>query len=282
MKQDPIIFTLDGEEISVQRQNTDSVLDILREDCHKKEIKQGCSPQGACGSCMVLVKGKPRLSCTLRAKNIAKKDLQTIASIHPKLKHRLEQTFISHGASSCGYCMPAILHQIATLLHHVPQPSESLINKALHMHSCPCLGFSTIKDAVTSLIQDKDLPAGNLHPRGRLSLWGKRTRVGDISVPNMLHAIPVFATQAMGKLDKLQIPEPSENIFVLSSKNSSSPLFQQQDVPFNRVDTLLALVLSEDKFAAKEFASQITAEYSDTLLEEPLFSKKEVQINFQN
>ena len=280
MTQQKIIFTLDNKEINVEREITDSVLDILREDCQKKEIKQGCSPQGACGSCMVLVKGKPRLSCTLRAKNIENKKLQTTASIAPKLKHRLEQLFVAHGATGCGYCMPAILHQIATLLHHVPRPTESLINKALHMHACPCLGFSAIKEAISTFVDEKELPEGNLHPRGRLALWGKRSRVADISTPNMLWAIPVFADRGIGKLEKLHIPESPENFFVFSTKNSSAPFFQQLGENFQRVDTLLALVLSEDKLSAKRFSTEIKAEYSEiTPMDIGVVQSKKCRIN---
>ena len=258
-----ISFTLDGQHKSVVREIADPVLEILREDCGKKEIKQGCSPQGACGSCMVVINGKPRLSCTLRAKNISNKNIQTTSSIPPRLKHILEQSFVAHGATGCGYCMPAILHQIATLLQHVPEPDEGLIDKALHMHSCPCLGFSALKKAIQAVIQSTKLPAGNLHPRGRLALWGKRARVGDISAPQLLHAIPVFSARAVCRLEKLNIPEAQSDIFVLSSQNSPAPFFQRIGENIQHTDALLALIFSEDRAKAEQFSREISAQYSE-------------------
>ena len=260
-----IPFTLDGKECSVEREIGDSVLDILRDDCQRTEIKQGCSPQGACGSCMVVINGKPRLSCSLRAKNISGKTLQTLVSLDPKLKHKLEQAFVAWGATGCGYCMPAILHQMATLLHHIPRPTDKQLNKALHMHACPCLGFDSIKKAIQTIIEDAPLPDGNLHPRQRLALWGERSRVADISVPTLLHLVPVFADRFSGKLESIEIPECPERMYVLTAETSSDPIFLSVGESFARVDALCALVLSTDKASAVLFAEKIQCKSSTSM-----------------
>ena len=68
-------FHLDDHPISVEIDERHQVLDLLRNTCDRKDLLAGCSPQGVCGSCLIIVKGKPRLACTLRAKNIHNKQV---------------------------------------------------------------------------------------------------------------------------------------------------------------------------------------------------------------
>ena len=72
-----ISFVLNGQSQTVVAEPSRSVMDVFRQELGITSIKPGCSPQGICGCCAALVNGKPRLTCTLKMKNIEGKEVLT-------------------------------------------------------------------------------------------------------------------------------------------------------------------------------------------------------------
>ena len=60
--QDSVEITVNGETVVVA-DTTATLLDVLRGHAGMVSVKDGCSPQGQCGCCTVLVDGQPRVSC---------------------------------------------------------------------------------------------------------------------------------------------------------------------------------------------------------------------------
>src|SRR5262245_56370780 len=61
-------ITVNGEVLTVSDVEPDErLLAVLREQLGHVEVKDGCSPQGQCGSCTVWLDGKPRAACVIRA-----------------------------------------------------------------------------------------------------------------------------------------------------------------------------------------------------------------------
>ena len=60
-------LTVNGAVIEVADDQS-SLLDVLREQLGLWSVKDGCSPQGQCGCCTVLVDGAPRVSCVTSIK----------------------------------------------------------------------------------------------------------------------------------------------------------------------------------------------------------------------
>ncbi len=53
-------FTVDGEQVEVDVDDPRAtLLDVLRGQVGVTSVKDGCSPQGQCGCCTVLVDGAP-------------------------------------------------------------------------------------------------------------------------------------------------------------------------------------------------------------------------------
>ncbi len=128
--------------VQVERDHV-SLLEVLRE-AGARSVKDGCSPQGQCGCCTVLVDGLPRVACVTPVRRVAGRAVVTVDGLEPSVLGSLVAAFDRHGASQCGFCTPGILCRLAAL---GPSPSAPEVEKALLAHLCRCTGWRTIVDA---------------------------------------------------------------------------------------------------------------------------------------
>jgi aerobic-type carbon monoxide dehydrogenase small subunit (CoxS/CutS family) len=125
-----------------------TLLEVLREDMQLTGTKHGCE-LGECGTCTVLVDGKPELSCLLLPVQIQGRAITTIEGLATGSElHPLQQAFAELGAAQCGYCSPGILLAASSLLVDNSQPSRDEIREALAGNLCRCTGYTKILDAV--------------------------------------------------------------------------------------------------------------------------------------
>ncbi|HEX6391894.1 MAG TPA: 2Fe-2S iron-sulfur cluster-binding protein, partial [Acidimicrobiales bacterium] len=111
-----------------------SLLDALREELRVPSVKDGCSPQGQCGCCTVLVDGRPRVACVTAVRRVAGRQVVTAEGLDSEVRHRLVTAFTRHGASQCGFCTPGILCRLAGLDPATSSPGE--VETALLAHLC--------------------------------------------------------------------------------------------------------------------------------------------------
>ena len=125
-----------------------TLLEVLREDLMLTGTKHGCE-LGECGTCTVLVDGRPQLSCLLLPVQLEGRSVTTVEglSLGPDL-HPLQQAFVELGAAQCGYCTPGILLSASALLEAERRPSRDAIREALAGNLCRCTGYAKILDAV--------------------------------------------------------------------------------------------------------------------------------------
>ena len=62
-------LVVDGQRVEVADDGS-SLLDVLRDRLGNRSPKDGCSPQGQCGCCTVLVDGQPRVVCVTPARRV--------------------------------------------------------------------------------------------------------------------------------------------------------------------------------------------------------------------
>jgi aerobic-type carbon monoxide dehydrogenase small subunit (CoxS/CutS family) len=153
-----ITFELDGTEVSVT-DDSGSLLDALREQLGCRSPKDGCSPQGQCGCCTVLVDGAPRVSCVTPARRVAGRSVTTVDGLDPALRDRLVEAFVDNGASQCGFCTPGILVRLAALADRRGDPDETAVRSALLAHLCRCTGWHSIVEAACSALGSAPVPA---------------------------------------------------------------------------------------------------------------------------
>jgi len=100
--------------------------------------KEMCD-KGVCGSCTVIMDGRPILSCTTLAVECEGKDIQTIEGIAAELKNKpLIDAYCKWDAMQCGYCTPGFLVTAKALLDKFPEPTEEQIKEALSGNICSC------------------------------------------------------------------------------------------------------------------------------------------------
>ena len=63
----------------------------------------------------------------------------------------LQQAFLTHGATHCGYCTPGFLMTATALLEENPAPNRADIVEVLKGNLCRCTGYKKIVEAVESV-----------------------------------------------------------------------------------------------------------------------------------
>src|SRR5216117_1031797 len=143
-----IKFVLNGEEAELALAPHKTLLEVLREDLNLTGTKHGCE-LGECGTCAVLVDGKPVLSCLVLGLACAGHSVKTIEAMAVGARlHPLQEAFADLGAAQCGYCTPAFLLAAEALLASSPRPTRDAIKQALSGNLCRCTGYIKIYEAV--------------------------------------------------------------------------------------------------------------------------------------
>ena len=130
---------VNGEFHEVATEINKTLLEVLREDMALTGTKHGCE-LGECGTCSVLVDGKPVLSCLLLGIEAVNAEIVTVEGMMQNGKsHALQKAFADLGAAQCGYCIPGILLTAKALLDEIPEPEPrpnpaSPVGKSLPLH----------------------------------------------------------------------------------------------------------------------------------------------------
>jgi aerobic-type carbon monoxide dehydrogenase small subunit (CoxS/CutS family) len=139
---------VNGENHEVATEINKTLLEVLREDMGLAGTKHGCE-LGECGTCAVLVDGKPVLSCLMLGIEAVNAEVMTVEGMmHNGKPHPLQSAFADLGAAQCGYCIPGILLTAKALLDENPQPTRDEIRQGLSGNLCRCTGYTKILQAV--------------------------------------------------------------------------------------------------------------------------------------
>src|SRR5437879_10711839 len=111
---DAIQLQVDGRQVEFADDGA-SLLEVLRDRLGLRTAKDGCSPQGQCGCCTVLVDGAPRVACVTPARRVAGRQITTLDGLPPEERERWLNAFTAQGASQCGFCTPGIIMRLACL-----------------------------------------------------------------------------------------------------------------------------------------------------------------------
>lgn len=144
-----IQLTVNGEEHQLYVKPNWTLVDVLRNELGLTGTKKGCG-SGKCGSCTVLMDGRPVDSCLILAPRADGANILTIEGVATQQPHPLQTAFVEKGAVQCGYCTPGMIMTSKALLDANPAPSEDEIKTAISGNLCRCTGYNKIVEAIQS------------------------------------------------------------------------------------------------------------------------------------
>ena len=193
-----ITLRINGETYEVAVEPRTILIDVIREQLGLTGTKKACD-FGNCGSCTVLMDGKPVLSCLVLALDAQGKDILTVEGLNKDGQlHPLQEAFIDHGAIQCGFCTPGMLLSAKALLDENPQPTMEEIKQAIAGNLCRCTGYQKIIETILSAVKgakgddretEESFPIGKRIRRidGNVKATGEARFTVDMVLPGMLH-----------------------------------------------------------------------------------------------
>jgi aerobic-type carbon monoxide dehydrogenase small subunit (CoxS/CutS family) len=110
----------------------------LRDKLQLTGTKVVCD-RGACSACTVWVDDKPVNSCLTLAVEVQDQEITTIEGIgSPEKLHPVQQAFIDHDATQCGFCTPGMVMTASHFLQKHPNPDLEEVKDALRGNLCRC------------------------------------------------------------------------------------------------------------------------------------------------
>ena len=141
-------FVLNGDPTTIDVAENARLVDVLRNDFHLTGTKEGCGV-GECGACTVIIDGKAVASCLVLAVSVEGKSVLTIEGLSKNGElDPVQEAFIDHHASQCGFCTPGFIMSAKALLDANPAPTREEIRIAISGNICRCTGYHQIVDAI--------------------------------------------------------------------------------------------------------------------------------------
>lgn len=143
-----IDFTLNNEPRRILVDSERTLLDVIRKDFQLTGTKKGCN-EGVCGSCTVLIDGRPLNSCVYPIDKVQNKAVLTIEGVGTlENLHPIQEAFIHVGAAQCGYCTPGMILNAKAILDVNLYPTREEIRQAISRNLCRCTGYQKIIDGI--------------------------------------------------------------------------------------------------------------------------------------
>ena len=150
MSPDLITLSLivNGKSIEREIPATLRLVDFLRYHLNLTGTKESCG-EGECGSCTVMLNGKPVNSCLILAVETEGSEIQTIEGLGAeKTLTDVQQAFVRDHAVQCGYCIPGMVLMGEVIRKDFPEASREDIRQHLSGNMCRCTGYAKIVDAI--------------------------------------------------------------------------------------------------------------------------------------
>jgi carbon-monoxide dehydrogenase small subunit len=143
-----IRLNINDQEYELAVEPNLTLVDLLRDELNLTGTKKGCEI-GECGSCTVIMDGKPINSCLVLAVQANGREITTIEGLENEQGlHPIQESFVQHGAIQCGFCTSGMILSAKSLLDKNPNPEEKEIRTAISGNLCRCTGYQKIVEAI--------------------------------------------------------------------------------------------------------------------------------------
>ncbi len=277
---------------------------VLRYDLGLTGTKVGCN-EAECGACTVIVNGQSVDSCIYPAFKAQDAQVLTIEGLADRWQqgkngsvaidalHPLQEAFIVHGATQCGFCTPGFIMQATTLLDENPAPSDDEIKHCLKDTYCRCTGYKAIVDAVQAAAQkmrtgEMPLPTPPavmtpleqigqplIRPDAVEKVTGKAIYTDDVSFDDMAYTAVLRSAHAYARILSIDPSDAKQQPGVLAVLTHEDvpgdmrhglvendwPVFAGGEYPARYVGDPIAVVVADSEEAAHEALSRIDVQY---------------------
>ncbi len=140
-------FSVNGRQRTLWIEPRTTLADALREHLDLTGTKVGCD-RGSCSACTVWLDGKPVNSCMTLAMDAEGREVTTIEGLAKDGElHPVQEAFIEHDATMCGFCTPGMVMSCASLLKHNSNPTLDDVKTATSGNLCRCGTYPKVFDA---------------------------------------------------------------------------------------------------------------------------------------
>jgi carbon-monoxide dehydrogenase small subunit len=141
-------LNVNGKEYEKEVEPRMLLADFLRDSLGLTGTHVGCET-GSCGSCTVLLDGRPVKSCLILTAQANGSSITTIEGISgDKGMNKVQKSLSESKALQCGFCAPGIVIAATWFLDRNKDPDENEVREALSGNVCRCTGYQPVVDAV--------------------------------------------------------------------------------------------------------------------------------------
>jgi selenium-dependent xanthine dehydrogenase len=282
-----LTLTVNQRESTIEVDEDETLLDVLRDRMGLLAAKDGCQPEGYCGCCTVIVDGRARVACSQPATTFAGKSIVTLEGLPAHEREAFALAFAATGASQCGFCSPGIVVKANDLLSKNPQPSRLEIARALAGNLCRCTGYVKIIDAIEMagrILTGDEQP--HLDFSGRIGsrtpkyesfelALGTKPFINDMEVEGMVHGalrfsdhpravvkeIDISAAEAVDGVIAVVIAPQVPGARDVGAIVNDWPVLVAEGETTRCVGDVLAAVAATSRLAARRAAEAIAVDY---------------------
>lgn len=147
-------LNVNGDVLEAEAEPSETLLDVLRETLRLTGTKKGCD-EAECGSCTVMLDGKPVVSCLVLIADARDKPIITVEGLaRDGSPHPIQRRMIDRGGIQCGYCTPGVIMSAYGLLQENLNPTKDEVRLAIAGNICRCTGYNKIVEAVQAAAAD--------------------------------------------------------------------------------------------------------------------------------
>lgn len=151
-----VSLRVNGREEQLQIEDADTLLEVLRDRLRLWSVREGCGV-GACGTCTVLLDGRPASSCLLLAARVEGRQIVTVEGLsQDSTLDPIQQAFVEQRAPQCGYCTPGFILSVKALLDENPKPTDKEVREYLAGNLCRCGAYPDIMRSVRAAQEKRD------------------------------------------------------------------------------------------------------------------------------
>lgn len=241
MGEETFMIKINGKNITTNENK--KLIRLLRDDLRFTSVKDGCS-EGACGTCTILMDGRPVRACIMTTKQADGKEILTVEGLSDSEKEAYIYAFGKVGAVQCGFCTPGMIMASKALLNTNLNPSEDEIKKAIRGNICRCTGYKKIIEGImlvakilrgdekidTELERSDNFSVGTHTFRDdvREKVSGTGLYPDDIYLEGMAHASAIRSKYPRAKIIDIDFSEAEKLPGVIA-------VLTADDVPVNKV-----------------------------------------------